>query len=164
MFEFFSIEPLNFIAIFTAILCGAIIGFERQWSGKPAGIRTSILICLSAYVFVTVGHYYQPEIGSIRIVGQIVTGVGFLGAGVIIAKEGLVVGVTSAAVIWILAAIGSLIGFGNYQAAIVLTIISALILGGMYIVEKFSKRLKRGSYNNQKKKSTKPNQENKYKQ
>lgn len=139
-----SFEPLNLIAILIALLCGFIIGFERQWSGKPAGIRTSILICLSAYTFVAIGDYIQPEAGSVRIVGQMVTGVGFLGAGVIIAREGLVQGVTSAAVIWILAAIGSLIGIGSYASAISLAFITIFVLVGITGLERIVKKLKRG--------------------
>lgn len=142
--DIFSITPLNIKGLIIAVICGFIIGFERQWSGKPAGIRTSILICLSAFTFVSIGQYYQAEIGSIRIVGQIVTGVGFLGAGVIIAKEGLVVGVTSAAIIWTLAAIGSLIGLGNFASAIWLAILTVLILVGMTFLERITKKLKRG--------------------
>jgi putative Mg2+ transporter-C (MgtC) family protein len=144
MIDFTSIDPLNVKACLITVLCGLIIGFERQWSGKPAGIRTSILICLSAYTFVSIGHYVQPDAGSIRIVGQIVTGVGFLGAGVIIAKEGLVLGVTSAAVIWVLAAIGSLIGLEKYSSALWLTFITIFVLVGITILESLVRKLKRG--------------------
>ncbi len=142
--DIISITPLSLKAIIIAVLCGFIIGFERQWSGKPAGIRTSILICLSAYTFVSIGQFIQPDAGSIRIVGQIVTGVGFLGAGVIIAREGLVQGVTSAAVIWILAAIGSLIGLNSFYSALTLAIITILVLVGITGLEKIIKKLKRG--------------------
>lgn len=144
MSAIFSPEPLNLTACLIAVLCGFIIGFERQWSGKPAGIRTSILICLSASVFVSIAQFYQPEVGSVRIIGQIVTGVGFLGAGVIIGKEGLVLGVTSAAVIWILAAIGSLIGMGNYSSAIYLSVLTVFVLIGITFLEKLVKKLNRG--------------------
>ena len=144
MLEFFAIGPLSFKACLITVICGLIIGFERQWSGKPAGIRTSILICLSAYTFVAVGQFLQPDAGSIRIVGQIVTGVGFLGAGVIIAKDGLVLGVTSAAVIWVLAAVGSLIGLGRFGSAIWLTLITIFVLVGITFLEKLIIKLKRG--------------------
>jgi putative Mg2+ transporter-C (MgtC) family protein len=140
----FSLYPLDWKAILVAIICGLIIGFERQWQGKTAGIRTSILICLSAYIFVTIGQMVQPEAGAARVVGQIVTGVGFLGAGVILARDGLIRGVTSASVIWVLAAIGSLIGLGRLFPALVLAVITVLILTGMTLVEKFVKKLKRG--------------------
>jgi len=140
----FSISPLDWEAILVVIICGLIIGFERQWQGKTAGIRTSILICLSAYIFVTIGGLVQPDAGPARIVGQIVTGVGFLGAGVILARDGLVRGVTSAAVIWVLAAIGSLAGVGRLFPAFVLAVVTVLILTGMTLVERFVKKLKRG--------------------
>jgi len=144
MDDVFIIEPLSFKAIGVAVLCGLIIGFERQWSGKPAGIRTSILICISAYTFVRLGQYYQPEAGSVRIVGQIVTGVGFLGGGVIMAKDGLVQGVTSAAVIWILAGMGSMIGLGHLSGAIWLSVLSLLTLVGITFLERMIKKLKGG--------------------
>jgi len=144
MNELINAQPIQITGSLIAILCGLMIGFERQWSGKPAGIRTSILITLSAFTFVSIGQFYQPEIGSIRIVGQIVTGVGFLGAGVIIAREGLVQGVTSAAVIWILAAIGSLIGMGNFISALWITFIALFVLVGITLLEKIVKKLKRG--------------------
>ncbi|PJA07006.1 MAG: hypothetical protein COX70_08345 [Flavobacteriales bacterium CG_4_10_14_0_2_um_filter_32_8] len=150
--DFTSIAPLNFKACLIAVLCGLIIGFERQWSGKPAGIRTSILICLSAYAFVALGQYVMPGEGSARVVGQIVTGVGFLGAGVIIAKEGLVLGVTSAAVIWVLAAIGSLIGLNCYSSALILTLITIFVLVGITLLEKLVLKLKRGVHKDYEKK------------
>lgn len=144
MNEIFDISPLEFTGILTSILCGAIIGFERQWNGKPAGIRTSIFICLSAYVFVTIGSHYQPEGGAVRLVGQIITGIGFLGGGVIIAREGWVQGVTSAAIIWLLASIGCLCGMHNYSAAIFLTVISTSILLLVTFFEKIIFKLNRG--------------------
>lgn len=152
MFELFSTQPIDLNGSLIAIICGFAIGFERQWSGKPAGIRTSILICLSAFAFVSIGRFYMPELGAMRIVGQIVTGVGFLGAGVIISREGLVRGVTSAAVIWILAAIGSLIGMGNLLSAIWLTIVTLLVLVGITFLEKLIKKLKRGVHDDFEKK------------
>ncbi|MCO6498755.1 MAG: MgtC/SapB family protein [Vicingus serpentipes] len=144
MIDFTSIEPLGIKGAAIVVLCSLLIGLERQWSGKPAGIRTSILICLSAYVFVSIGQFLQPEGGAVRIVGQIVTGVGFLGGGVIIAREGLVLGVTSAAVIWVLAAIGSLIGLGYFSSSILITIITLFVLVGITLLEKLFLKLNRG--------------------
>jgi putative Mg2+ transporter-C (MgtC) family protein len=151
MFDFINIEPLELKGLLIAVICGLIIGFERQWNGKPAGIRTSILICLSAFTFVSIGKFYQPDIGSVRIVGQIVTGIGFLGAGVILAREGLVIGVTSASVIWSLAAIGSLIGLHHYPAAIVLTLTVEFILIGINFLERAVTKLRQGGYDHRKK-------------
>lgn len=144
MEEFLSIDPISIKGCLVALACGLIIGFERQLSGKPAGIRTSILICLSAYSFISMAAFFQPDVGAIRTVGQIVTGVGFLGAGVIMAKEGLVVGVTSAAVIWILAAIGCLVGLESYGSALLLTFLTLFILVGITYLEKLIKKLKSG--------------------
>lgn len=141
--------PIDFKGILVVVICGLVIGFERQWNGKPAGIRTSILICLSAYTFVAIGSYLQPDAGTVRIVGQMVTGVGFLGAGVIMAKEGLVVGVTSAAVIWTLAAIGSLAGMQEYGAALSIALISVFVLQGISLLERIIKRLKSGVHKDQ---------------
>jgi putative Mg2+ transporter-C (MgtC) family protein len=126
-------------------LCGGIIGFERQIRGKPAGIRTSILICLGTSVFVFLGTLFRgSSVDPTRVLGQVVTGVGFLGAGVIIAREGLVKGVTSAAVIWVLAGIGAMIGFGYFYAAIVLSMITVAILTGVQLLENSIRKLRRG--------------------
>ncbi len=141
------IEPISLKACLIAILCGFIIGVERQWSGKVAGIRTSILICMSATIFVSLAHYYLPGEGTVRVIGQIVTGVGFLGAGVILSKDGLIRGVTSAAVIWVLAAIGSLIGLGHFITAIWISVLTVLVLVGLRyfeeLLDKFKKISKR---------------------
>lgn len=139
------LTPLHWKGIATAVLCGLIVGTERQLSGKPAGIRTSILICLGTYIFVCAGGVILgSEEAQARVVGQIVTGVGFLGAGVILAREGIVLGVTSAAVIWILAGIGVMIGLGRYTAAITLSILTVAILVGMNLLENFVAAFQRG--------------------
>src|SRR5688500_9804511 len=97
-----------------ALLCGGIVGLERQLRGKPAGIRTSALICIGTSMFVYLGRQLEGDHGDpARVVGQVVTGIGFLGAGVIMTRNGLLTGVTSAAVIWILAAAGAAIGLGR---------------------------------------------------
>ena len=144
MIDLTCLSPIDVKASLIALACAFVIGFERQWSGKPAGIRTSILICLSAFTFVSIGQFLQPEAGSVRIVGQIVTGVGFLGGGVILSKEGLVKGVTSAAVIWVLAATGSLIGLGYFSAAIWLTFLTLFTLVGITFLDKLLIKLKIG--------------------
>ena len=144
MDQIFSIEPLKIEACLFAIFCGFLIGFERQWRGKPAGIRTSILVCLGAYTFIALANFYQEEIGGMRVLGSIVTGVGFLGAGMMLSKEGIVQGVTSAAIIWMLAAIGSLIGFENYHAAMSITLITLFTLIGINLLERAFQGLRRG--------------------
>lgn len=141
------IHPLNITSIFTAVVCAFAIGLERQYFGKPAGIRTSILICLGAYVFVALSASLLNEnTDASRVVGQIVTGIGFLGAGIMFNNGQLVQGVTSAAVIWIIASIGSLIGFGNYGAAITITVLTLTVLLGISFLEHLFKRLKVGNH------------------
>ncbi len=114
-----DINSVDFwIKIFVSVICGGIIGLERQIRGKPAGIRTSILICLGTEVFVSYGTSL-PSGDQYRVLAQVVTGVGFLGAGLMISQEGTVRGVTSAAVIWVLAAIGSTIGLGHEPRCVI---------------------------------------------
>lgn len=133
------------IGVGCAVLCGAILGFERQIRGKPAGIRTSILICLATSIFIHLGASFAgPHVDPTRVLAQVVTGVGFLGAGVILAREGLVVGVTSAAVIWVLAGIGAMIGFRKFTPAIALSVVTVAILTGIEFLERGIHRLRSG--------------------
>jgi len=139
------IAPLRLEGLATAIICGVIIGLERQLSGKPTGIRTCSLICLGTYVYVTVNQLLQGNnIDPGRIVGQVITGIGFIGAGVILTRQGVVIGITSAAVIWVLAGTGILIGFGKFAAAILLSIITVTILLGVNFLEKSFSALRKG--------------------
>ena len=136
--ELMNINDQGFwIGVGVAILCGAIIGYERQLKDKPVGARTSILICLGTQIFVNVGTSFTgPVADPTRVIGQIVTGIGFIGGGVILARRGIVVGVTTAAVIWILAAIGVVIGVQRYLMAIILSIVTVIILLGLDFIEK----------------------------
>jgi putative Mg2+ transporter-C (MgtC) family protein len=129
------------IGIGVSALCGGILGLERQVRGKPTGMRTSILICLGAFVFVRLAAGLQGQaLDPSRVVGQIATGVGFLGAGVILARGGALKGVTSAAVIWVLAGIGATIGLERYGAAIALAVSTLLILTGIEFAEKLLRK------------------------
>jgi putative Mg2+ transporter-C (MgtC) family protein len=130
----------------TSIICGGVVGLERQLRGKAIGIRTGILICLATQVFVRLsvilgGSGTDPT----RVLGQVVTGVGFLGAGVILARGGAVTGVTSAAVVWMLAAIGSTIGVGRPAEGLALSVLVVAILIGVRLLEVAFKRLRGGS-------------------
>jgi putative Mg2+ transporter-C (MgtC) family protein len=130
----------------TAILCGGIIGIERQLRGKAAGIRTSILICLGTAIFVALGASIAPGTADpTRVLAQVVSGIGFLGGGVILARKGLITGVTSAAVIWVLAALGAMIGFGHLRATIVLTLATLGILLGVELLEAAFRKLRQGA-------------------
>ncbi len=143
--EFFNIEPLNPIGLLCAVVGGGIVGIERQISGKPVGIRTSALICVGVYVFITVANTISTgATDNSRIIGQVVTGVGFLGAGVMMSRDGVVVGVTSAAAIWVQAAIGVTIGSGYYLSGIKLSLLTVAILVGVNILENTFKLLQRG--------------------
>ena len=139
-----SLSPqttLFWLHLGTALLCGGIIGLERQLRGKAAGVRTSILICLGTALFVALGASAAPERSDpTRVLGQVVTGIGFLGAGVILTREGRLLGVTTAAVIWVLAAIGCLIGMGDFAAAIVITLVTLAVLLGVEALETFVAR------------------------
>lgn len=133
------------IRVGAAALCGGALGLERQLRGKPAGIRTSILICLGTLFFVLVGSSFElPGADPTRVLGQVVTGIGFLGAGVILTRDGLVMGVTSAAVIWLLAAIGAMIGVGYTSTAIVVTLVAVTALVGIEMLESTFRALRRG--------------------
>ena len=130
----------------TAVLCGGAIGIERQLRGKAAGIRTSILICLGTHIFVALGSSFPPEgADPTRVLAQVVSGIGFLGGGVILAREGLVTGVTSAAVIWVLAALGATIGLGHLRAAMVMTLATLAVLIGVELLEGAFRRLRQGA-------------------
>ena len=140
-------SPIFWKHVGTACLCGGAIGLERQLRGKVAGMRTSILICLGTAFFVSLGAAMVPTgIDPTRVLGQVVTGIGFLGAGVIVARGDRIVGVTTAAVIWLLAAIGSLIGAGRLQGAMVVSLVALLVLVGVEGLENlFRKKGGRGS-------------------
>ena len=130
----------------TAILCGAAIGIERQLRGKASGVRTCILVCLGTEVFIALGASFPTSVADpARVLGQVITGIGFLGAGLILSRDGRVLGVTSAAIIWMLAGLGAAIGLGYIRAAIVLTLITLVVLIGVEALETLWARLRRGS-------------------
>jgi putative Mg2+ transporter-C (MgtC) family protein len=109
-----------------AAFLGALIGIEREVRNKP-GIRTHGLICMGAALFTMVSVDFNPS-NPTGIAGGIVTGIGFLSAGVIFKAETRVRGITTAAEIWVLAAVGIAVGAGMYYAAVVTTIIVLLLL------------------------------------
>lgn len=116
------------------------MGLERELAGKPSGLRTNILICVGAALFMQLsidvaeigfspdGHPYGD---TTRIAAQIVSGIGFLGAGAILHSEGAVVGLTSAATVWVVAAIGAAVGAGFYVDAVGGTLLIMLVLVGL---------------------------------
>lgn len=136
VFEFFGVKAL------LAAICGGIVGLERELKGKSAGIKTNILICLGSTFFTAAsvvtamslsdhGHFGDPT----RIASQIVSGIGFLGGGAIIQSRGTILGLTTAATIWVVAAIGILVGLGYHEMAVALSIFTVLILVGVSFFE-----------------------------
>lgn len=124
-----AILPLSWIQIFAAVICGGLLGLERQVRGRPAGVRTSIMICLGSEVFVHLGTTFPTTISDpTRVLAQVVNGIGFLGAGVMLARGSMVMGVTSASVIWMMAAVGAVIGLGFVSAAYTLTFTVLFVL------------------------------------
>lgn len=129
-----------------AALLGGAIGLEREIAGKPSGLRTNILICVGAALFMQLsidvaeigfspdGH---PFGDTTRIAAQIVSGIGFLGAGAILHSEGAVVGLTSAATVWVVAAIGAAVGAGSYVDAAGGTLLIMLVLVGLRPFERY---------------------------
>jgi putative Mg2+ transporter-C (MgtC) family protein len=114
-----------------AAVLGAVVGADRQWNQKPAGLRTNILVALGAAGFtITASEILGPvpNADPSRIISGIATGIGFLGAGCILHHGREVEGVTTAAAIWVVGAIGSACGVGAYPVAVALTVFSFLVL------------------------------------
>ena len=105
-----------------ALLLGALMGLERQWHQRMAGTRTNALVATAASTFAMIGLVVTDPAGASRIVGQIVTGIGFLGAGVIFKEGGTIHGLNTAATVWCSAAVGSLCGIGKPLYAVVLAL------------------------------------------
>ena len=132
------VTPSNILSVILAVVLGAMIGLEREIRGKAAGLRTNVLICLGATVFTIISKYMGSGMNDspTRIAAQIVTGVGFLGAGAIIRDRGGVHGLTTAATIWLVASVGTACGAGFYGLAVLSTIIAIVVLIGLAELEK----------------------------
>jgi putative Mg2+ transporter-C (MgtC) family protein len=131
-----------------AVLLGGAIGLERELKGKPAGLRTNILICVGAAlitdVSMTIVGANGARIGDpARLAAQIVSGVGFLGAGTIMQGSGIVTGLTSAATIWVVAAIGITVGAGEYVGAAGAGVLVTVVLAGLGRLEHKLRRARR---------------------
>jgi putative Mg2+ transporter-C (MgtC) family protein len=131
-----------------ATLLGGAIGLERELGGKPAGLRTNILICIGSVLYTHLslammrgsGGAIPTGTDTTRVAAQIVTGVGFIGAGTILHARGAVVGLTSAATIWVVAAIGVGLGSGYYLEGVGTTLVVLAVLAGLGRVEKLVER------------------------
>ncbi|PPD57800.1 MgtC/SapB family protein [Dehalogenimonas etheniformans] len=125
--------PDELVMIFRLVLAGAlgaIIGFNREKAGKPAGIRTLALISIGAALFTMLSIFAFETADQARLAANIVTGIGFLGAGAIILRreQGIIEGMTTAATIWVMAAIGVAAGSGKYFVAVAAAVIVLLVL------------------------------------
>lgn len=151
-----SVDLEILIRLILAMLCGMIIGTERILAHKTAGMRTYALVSLGAALFVVISEYMFMSMGSnsggidpFRMASAVVSGVGFLGAGIIFMKDNQITGITTASSIWVVAGIGIACGFGLFTLAIFATVITLFIFVVLWIVEQ---RLKKISlYDNQKK-------------
>jgi putative Mg2+ transporter-C (MgtC) family protein len=143
------ITSLNFLIaakLVLAILCGGAIGFERELSRKAAGLRTNVLICMGSALFMIVSRHIgggAPYTDPARLVAQVVTGIGFLGAGVILQARGSITGLTTAATIFVVAAVGIAIGDGMFGAAVLSTALIIVVLVVLRRVERFVLRRQR---------------------
>jgi putative Mg2+ transporter-C (MgtC) family protein len=122
-----------------AAFCGGLLGIEREFKGKAAGFRTNILICVGACIYtlagiLLVGTGEASDAG--RIAAQVVTGIGFLGAGVILQSGGHVTGLTTAATIWVVAAIGVTAGAGFPIVALLATLLAVGTLVALTPIER----------------------------
>lgn len=128
------VDPIEFldtvfwIKLGWAIGCGFIVGLERHLHKKPVDIRMGVLICVGTMLFIHLGNSVLGNGDPTRVLGQVVTGIGFLGAGVIMTRQGAVLGLTSAATVWVLSAIGAAIGFEMYEIAISTSVVTVLLL------------------------------------
>jgi putative Mg2+ transporter-C (MgtC) family protein len=114
--------------ILLALIIGALVGAEREYRSKSAGLRTMILVSLGSCLFTILSIRIGAPVSADRIAANIITGIGFLGAGVIFKDENRVAGITTATTIWMVAALGMAIGSGHYQAAMVGTAAVLVVL------------------------------------
>ena len=135
-----------FLRVLSSLLLGFAIGLEREMTNKYAGLRTNILVCLGACIFTIISIYGFPEVSvtgdelgtrdTARVAAQVVTGIGFIGGGTVLRHGATVFGLTTAATLWVSAAIGMACGAGMYGLAIVSTILSIIILVSVRLFEK----------------------------
>jgi putative Mg2+ transporter-C (MgtC) family protein len=132
-----------------AVILGGAIGIQREIAGKPAGLRTNILICMGAAMLMdlsirlAVGPEGERFGDPARLAAQVITGVGFLGAGTILHARGTVIGLTSAATIWMVTALGLTVGAGEYVEAVGAGILVVLVLSGLGRLEYHIRRVRR---------------------
>lgn len=127
--------------LLASIVAGAMVGLEREFNNKSAGFRTNTLVAMGACIYVLINVNLADHDGAdpTRIIGQIVTGIGFLGAGVILHHGGNIHGLTTAATIWVSAALGSLAGLGLYWETLICTV-AVLVVNTTFKTDKVMKK------------------------
>jgi len=142
--EFVRLQVLGDTAqrLILATILGGLIGLERQFRHKASGLRTNILICFGSAMFTVLSGQIADKFGGdhTRIAAQIIAGIGFLGAGTILHSQGSVVGLTSAATIFVTASVGMAAGAGLYSTAIFATVVILLALVGLGKLEDYFER------------------------
>jgi putative Mg2+ transporter-C (MgtC) family protein len=143
-------EPLSMdlqiqlaVRLTMGLVLGAVIGFERELHRQPAGFRTHSLVALGAALFTIVSAYAfhgEPNVDPSRIAAQIVSGIGFIGAGTILQYRGSIRGLTTAASLWSVAAIGTAAGAGLVVMAIIGTLLILVVLAVLDRIEAFATR------------------------
>ncbi len=137
-------EYITVLKLVLALFLGGLIGVERIHAGKKAGLRTFALVALGACLFIivaeTVAKTYGNTIDPLRVAANIVTGIGFLGAGMIIFRDDHISNLTTAAGVWIAAAIGVAVGFGMYVPAIAVTTLVIITFTVMWNLETYLKK------------------------
>jgi putative Mg2+ transporter-C (MgtC) family protein len=125
------------LRLLLAAALGAVVGLERQLRRKPAGIRTNLMICFGAALFTIISYEMAGEVAGdhTRIAAQIIPGIGFIGAGVVIRERGAVMGITSAATIFVMASVGMAVGAGMLATAIFATLMVLVALIGIGFLE-----------------------------
>ena len=147
--ELISVDFL--IRIVAAVILGFLLGLERELTNKYAGLRTHILVCLGACIFTILSIYGFPTFAegdnvitsqatgirdTGRVAAQIVTGIGFIGAGTVLRNGPMIIGLTTAATLWISAAIGMTCGVGMYDVAVIATLFSVAVLTIIRVFER----------------------------
>ena len=131
-----------FLRVFIALILGVILGTERTTAHRTAGMRTFSLVSMGAALFVIISGVVMGQVNGfseadpLRMASQVVVGIGFLGAGLIIMQENSLTGLTTAAGLWVSAGIGMAVGFGLYSLAIFVAILTFLIFRVLWVVER----------------------------
>jgi len=142
MENFFAQNGSFVISLFLALLLGSFVGLERAIAGKPAGMRTYALVSMGSCLFILISESVRQQIGGmagfdpLRMASQIIVGIGFIGAGLIIFQGNNIHGLTTAAGLWVTAGLGIAIGFGLYQLALIATLFTMFIFAGLWHIEK----------------------------